>query len=283
MKKTGLGRGINALIPDNHIEEIREIASQKPTEEVELHKIAPKKDQPRKHFNEEQLLELSDSIKVHGVLQPILLRTYKNGYEIIAGERRWRAAQKAGLKTIPAIIRDMNDQTASEIALIENLQREDLNQIEEALALNDLIQMYGFTQEAVAGRIGKSRVYVTNTLRLLKLDPMVIGMITKGEISPGHGRAILALEDVELQRKLAEEIVKKQWSVRETETAIKNILHPQKEKPKAEKSVHIRALEENLTEILGTKVLIQHGDKKGKIEIEYYGEEELERILKILS
>jgi len=283
MKKGGLGRGINALIPENHIEEVREITNNKGTEEIEIHLIAPKKDQPRKNFNKEQLDELSDSIKIHGVLQPILLRPAKKGYELIAGERRWRAAQNAGLKKIPAIIKKLDDQMASEISLIENLQRENLNQIEEALALNDLMRQYGFTQEKLSERINKSRTYVTNTLRLLKLDSYVLQLISDNKISAGHGRTLLSIEDSGLQRKTAEQIIENKWSVRDTESFVKNLLKPKRNKKKKEKSIFIKDLETKMTENLGTKVSIAEGTKKGKIEIEYYGNEELERILNILS
>lgn len=283
MKKSVLGKGLNAIIPENHIEEIKEIAQNKGPEEIEMHLIKPKQDQPRKNFEKERLEELSESIKAHGLLQPIILRKIEKGYEIVAGERRWRAANMAGLKKIPALIRDFTDQGASEVALIENLQREDLNQIEEALALNDLMKLYGFTQETLAKKINKSRTYVTNTLRLLKLDPMIIAWITKGQISAGHGRALLAIEEAELQRKAADEVAKRGLSVRKTEDLVKNLLRVAPKKKTVQKAPHLKEIEEDLTERLGTKVLLKHGDKKGKIEIEYYGEEELHRIFSWFS
>ncbi|RKD31381.1 ParB/RepB/Spo0J family partition protein [Thermohalobacter berrensis] len=287
-KKRGLGKGLSALIPD---EPIKEIGSSNKDKEVvtniDISLIEPNKEQPRREFNKSSIDELAASIKAHGVLQPIIVRKTDGGYQIVAGERRWRAAQKAGLKEIPCIVRDLEQLKSIEIAIIENIQREDLNPIEEALAYKKLIEKYGLTQEETSEIVGKSRSYIANMIRLLKLDNRVIDMILNGEISSGHGKALLPIKDNETQYKIAKTIADKNLSVRETEKLVKKILskdnEDKKDKKKNKKDPVIVEIEERLRKVLGTKVNINKGKKKGKIEIEYYSDEDLERILDILS
>ena len=255
---------------------------------VRLSEVEPNREQPRKVFAEEGLNQLAESIKVHGVIQPLIVQKRDHSYEIIAGERRWRAARMAGLKEVPVVIKDYTDKEILEVSLIENIQREDLNPVEEAKAYQRLLTEYELKQDEVAQRVSKSRTTITNSLRLLKLDERVLSMLSDNEISAGHARALLPLEDGEAQYTLSCRIAKQHLSVRETEREVKKLLHPPKNKePKAEISQALAAIyadmEEKLKSSLGTKVTLNHTDaQKGKIEIEYYSNEELERIFDLL-
>lgn len=255
---------------------------------VKLSKIEPNRSQPRKNFDEEQLQELADSMKRYGVLQPLLVQKRENGFEIIAGERRWRAAKMADLKEVPVVVREYNPQQTMEIALIENVQREDLNPIEEAMAYQQLIQEFNLKQEEIAERVSKSRTTITNSLRLLNLAKEVQQMLVENRLSSGHARALLSLEDQKQQVELAHKIEQNKMSVREVEKAVK--LMGKEKKPKKEKPMDealelvFRDLEERMKTVMGTKVNISRKDKsKGKIEIEYYSESELERIVELIE
>ncbi len=298
-KKSGLGKGLDSLIPSGSIgqpkvetvekvvEKIVEKVVEKPVEvTVRLADIEPNKEQPRKNFNEDALMELSDSIKQFGVIQPLLLQKKDGYYEIIAGERRWRAAKLAGVKEVPAIIKDYSEEEIVEIALIENIQREDLNPIEEALAYRRLIKEYNLKQDVVAEKVSKSRTSITNSMRLLKLADEVQQMVIDEMISSGHARTLLGLEDKELQVKVANMIFDENLSVRETEKLVKQMLNPVQKKEKEEYKDEF--IYENLTDkmksVFGSKVSISRKQKdKGKIEIEYYSTEDLERIVDLIS
>lgn len=284
VKKRGLGRGLSALIPDGNIEEIN---SEDRIEYLDINKLEPNKDQPRTFIDNSSIDELSKSIKEHGVIQPIIVRKKKNGYQIIAGERRWRATRLAGLDKIPCIIKKVEDIKSAEMALIENIQREDLNPIEEAIAYDNISKKYNLTQDDLSKVVGKSRSYITNILRLLKLENEIIDKITEGLLSGGHGKAILMLKDSSLQNEIASEIEKKRLSVRETENLVKKINENDNnkitEKANKYKEPNIQALEEDLMKLLGTKVNVNNKKKKGKIEIEFYNEEDLKRIIDIIT
>jgi len=291
-KKRGLGKGLSALIPDEPINEIEEgVEGNEKVLNIDISLIEPNQEQPRREFDKEALQTLANSIKSYGVLQPIILRKIGAGYQIVAGERRWRATKEAGLKEIPAIVREIEQLKASEIALIENIQREDLNPIEEAYAYKNLVEKYGLTQEEISQAVGKSRSYIANIVRLLNLGDEVITMITNGDITNGHGRSLLAIDDAKIQLEIAKSIVDKGLSVRDTEKLVKDLEEGRKikekqkkqEKNDKEKDPEVVEIEESLRRILGTKVLITSGRKKGKIEIEYYSEEDLDRILDVLS
>lgn len=276
MAKNRLGKGLSALIPNISKDDVdsKEISS------LNINKIYPNAEQPRKIFDKEKLEVLSESIKNYGVLQPIVVKKEEDGYMIIAGERRFRAAKMAGLKEIPAVIKELSQKDIMEIALIENLQREDLNAIEEAIAYKSLIEHYDVTQEDISQAVGKSRPHITNTLRLLNLDDKVIKFIEESQISPGHGKALLRITDKKIQFELAQKIIKDELSVRETEDIAKNMIEKKDIKEnKKSKDPFISNIEEKLRNLFGTKVNILKGKKKGKIEIEYYNEEELENIL----
>lgn len=294
-RKGGLGKGIDSLIPNkvNKPEEKSEaeIKNEKSVEGVliTINKVEPNRDQPRKNFDEDALLELSESIKQFGVLQPLLVQDKKGYYEIIAGERRWRAAKLAGLKEVPVIIKDLTDQEVVEISLIENIQRENLNPIEEAFAYKRLLTEFHLKQDEVAERVSKSRTAVTNSMRLLKLNEKVQQMVIDDMISTGHARALLGINDFEKQYTTAQKIFDEKLSVRETEKLVKKIQqekdNPPKEIPKIDEKMEAiyHDLEERMKEILGTKVAInQKDDKKGKIEIEYYSMDELDRIIDLM-
>ena len=276
-----LGRGLSALIPDINGE-----IDKKDITTIELKNIYPNQDQPRRVFDEEKIKILSESIKNYGVLQPIVLKPDEKGkYMIIAGERRYRASKLARKVDIPAVIKDIPMKDIMEIALIENLQREELNPIEEALAYKSLIKNYSVTQEEISEAVGKSRPHITNTLRLLNLPKQITDMIDRGQITAGHGKAILRLSDENLQIELANKVIAEELSVRATETLAKKISEENiKEVPKKvkEKDVFIVDVEERLRNIFGTKVNISKGKKKGKIEIEYYNEDELNNIVSML-
>lgn len=289
--KKGLGKGLDSLIPSYGEEEQINIAKKTAKAEnkegvvtVKINSVEPNKNQPRKAFNEDALAELADSIKQYGVIQPILVQKRNKYYEIIAGERRWRAAKLAGLKEVPVVIKDYSEQEIVEIALIENIQREDLNPIEEAQAYKRLLNEYNLNQDEVAERVSKSRSAVANSMRLLKLSEEVQNMLIDDLISSGHARTLLAIEDEKLQVEIAEKIMDEKLSVRETEKLVKNITNPKKKKEKEEienKFVY-EDIENRIKEVMGTKVKVNHkASGKGKIEIEYYSDRELERLLDI--
>lgn len=255
---------------------------------VKLSKIEPNEEQPRKKFDEESLQELADSIKEYGILQPLLVKKNGDMYRIIAGERRWRAAKTAGLKEVPVIIREYDRQQSVEIALIENVQRADLNPIEEAFAYQQLMKEFGLKQEEIASRVAKNRATITNSIRLLKLAAPVQKLLIDGQISSGHARALLGIEDAEKQTEVAKSVVEKGLSVREVEKLVKMMSKPPKEKKEKEEerdlSFIFRDLEERMKGIMGTKVMIHQKDKnKGRIEIEYYSSSELERIVELIE
>nr|WP_308691440.1 ParB/RepB/Spo0J family partition protein [uncultured Terrisporobacter sp.] len=275
-----LGKGLSALIP-----EINEEIDKKDIVQIKLSNIRPNKNQPRKEFDEDRIKALSDSIKNVGVLQPIVLKPIEdNNYMIIAGERRYRASILAGKEEIPAIIKDIPIKDIMEIALIENLQREDLNSIEEALAYKNLIEDYKVTQEELSEAVGKSRPYITNTLRLLNLQNKIIKMIENGDITAGHGKALLRIEDKEKQLEVAMRIVEEGLSVRTVENIAKKIIENKEKRKieKKEKDIYIIDAEEKLSNIFGTKVNISMNNKKGKIEISYNNEDELNDILSMI-
>ena len=278
VKKRGLGKGLSALISDDLL--VDESNEKETVEYIDINLISPNKNQPRKNMDKEALKELADSIKVHGLIQPIIIRKVGSKHELIAGERRWRACKMAGLKEIPCIIKDIDDKVSAKYALIENIQREDLNPIEEAVAYKKLMEDYDLTQEEVAKEVGKSRSYIANTVRLLNLHEKIIEYISKGQLTAGHGKALLSIKDEDKQLHAAEEIIKNDLNVRQTED-ITNKKAKKKDK-NSKKEPYIVEVEENLMRILGTKVNLVQGRKKGKIEIEYYDNEDLERIIDIL-
>lgn len=280
-RKFGLGKGLDSLLPAETQEEVRQ------TDKVSINRIKPNKNQPRKHFDDIKLSELTESVKIHGIIQPILVKKDEKGsdFVIVAGERRWRAAKLAGLKEVPVVMMDLDDRKVTELSLIENIQRQDLNPVEEAMAYKKLIDEYGMTQEEVSEKIGKSRVAITNTLRLLNLDERVLEYLIGGVITEGHGRALLALPDGDRQLAACQKAIDEGLSVRALEEYIKN--HDRMKKIRntvKQKDVFIKDLEEKMTHTLGTRVTFRPKTKsKGKIEIEYYSEEDLERILEILK
>lgn len=295
IKKKGLGKGLDSLIPDNNsmksvtsektVESKEEAAAKSGVQVMKINEVEPNRDQPRKNFDEDALLELSDSIKQFGVLQPLLVRKRKDYYEIIAGERRWRAAKLAGVKEVPVIEKEYTDQEILEIGLIENIQRENLNPIEEAIAYKRLLEEFNLKQDEVAERVSKSRTAVTNSMRLLKLSDKVQQMIIDDMISTGHARALLAIDDPELQYTLANKIFDEKLSVRETEKLVKEIKNPKKPKEKkpVANSFIYQDLEEKMKSVFGTKVSIaSKGKGKGKIEIEYYSDDELEHLFDMM-
>ena len=295
IKKKGLGKGLDSLIPDNNsmksvtsektVESKEDAAAKSGVQVMKINEVEPNRDQPRKNFDEDALLELSDSIKQFGVLQPLLVRKRKDYYEIIAGERRWRAAKLAGVKEVPVIEKEYTDQEILEIGLIENIQRENLNPIEEAIAYKRLLEEFNLKQDEVAERVSKSRTAVTNSMRLLKLSDKVQQMIIDDMISTGHARALLAIDDPELQYTLANKIFDEKLSVRETEKLVKEIKNPKKPKEKkpVANSFIYQDLEEKMKSVFGTKVSIaSKGKGKGKIEIEYYSDDELEHLFDMM-
>ena len=302
MAKKGLGKGLGAIFGEDVVkesnEELTKVKRSLPAEEeetkgslmVKISLIEPNRDQPRKDFNEEELQELAESIKNYGVLQPLLVQKKGTSYELIAGERRWRAAKLAGLKEVPVVLREYSKQQAMEIALIENVQRADLNPIEEAQAYQQLVKEFHLTQEEIAARVSKNRATITNAMRLLKLDEEIQNLLIKGAISSGHARAILSLEDKQLQKKAAKEVLDKRLSVRETEKLVKRLARASAEKNERNEkkddalALIFQNLEERMKTIMGTKVSIHNKDRnKGRIEIEYYSEAELERIVEMIE
>lgn len=282
--KRGLGKGLDIMIPQR-LTETDSSGEENVSREtlIPIHEIEPNKSQPRKKFNEDSLQELAESIKQFGVIQPLIVQKKDKFYEIIAGERRWRASRLAGLKEVPVIIKDYSPQEIVEIALIENIQREDLNPIEEAQAYQRLIKEFKLKQDELAVRVSKSRTAITNSLRLLKLDERVQQMLIDDKISSGHARALLSLENMGEQYKTACRVINEKLSVRDTEKLVKQLLERKSEKETAatdESYIIYQALEEKLKNIIGTKVSIHRKQKnKGKIEIEYYSNEDLERII----
>ena len=309
-KARGLGRGLDALFGDVEISpkaensakktakpEKKAKSSKQATEEkadpeegrenkvlyIDINSIKPNESQPRKSFDEEKLEELAASIEEHGLIQPVVLREVKNGYEIVAGERRWRAARIIGLKEIPCILKDLTDEENMLLAIIENMQREDLNPIEEAEGLKKMIDVYGLTQEKVSKSVGKSRPYITNSLRLLKLPETVRQMTAEGKLSTGHARALVSIKDQKLQIKMAQKAVDEDLSVRQME-ALARETKPMPKKRKAErKNADVIRVEDDLKNALGTRVNLNRKGKKGKIEIEFYSDEELERLIDLLK
>lgn len=284
-KKRGLGKGLSALIQDKEkAEELISDVKLNPSEaveEIEISRIIPKSDQPRKIFDEDALNDLKASIKENGVIQPIILRRKDDGYEIIAGERRWRAAKAAGLERIPSIVREIDEETAAKISLIENVQRENLNPIEEAEAYKRLMSEYSLKQEELAKAVGKSRSYISNSIRLLNLDERIIGYIYEGKLTGGHGKALLAIKNREDQLEAANRIIELGMNVREAEEKAKVSKKRSKRNKKA-KELFMIELEEKLMGVLGTKVTLNPGRKSGSIEIEYYDDDDLERLIDLI-
>ncbi len=285
--KKGLGRGLGALLDANSVIETT-TETEKDVKKIKITQIEPNKTQPRSDFDEEKIAELSESIKEYGLLQPIVVKLNKNGfYTIIAGERRWRASRIAGLKEIPAVIKDVSEQTEKEITLIENIQRENLNSLEEAAGIKELIDVYGLTQEEVAKKIGRSRTAVTNILRLLNLPSEIQQILKEEKITQGHARALLSLENDVLAQEVAKQVIAQDMSVRQLENYIaslkkvKNIKKPTKEEIEIQRS--IKALEESLSSELGTKIRIINKKNKGKIEIPYSSTEDFERIIALIK
>ena len=289
-KKFGLGKGLNALIPEDTV--ILEPKKGKDKNDdngyslIDINLIKSNESQPRKSFDDEKIMELAESIKSNGIIQPLILRKDKDEYIIVAGERRWRAAKYIGIKEIPSVIMDLTEKQILEISLIENIQREDLNSIEEAIAYKKLISDFDLTQEQLSKRIGKSRVAITNTMRLLNLSEDVQQYIIEGVISEGHGRALLAITDSKLQCELAQNVIDDKLSVRELEFLIRKLKtksEPSKSKAKKESNPYYKEVIEKLENYFGTKVNVTNKNNKGKIEIEYYSEEDLQRILEIIN
>lgn len=296
--KRGLGKGLGALIPEGEdkapektkvVEKIveKKVVVKEPAEVyLKINEVEPNRDQPRTRFDEDALHELADSIKQYGIIQPLIVKKREDYYEIIAGERRWRAAKIAGLKQVPVVIKDYSEQQIMEVALIENIQREDLNPIEEAQAYQRLIKEYNLKQDEVAEKVSKSRTAITNSMRLLKLDERVQKMLVDEMISSGHARALLGIEDGEKQYNIALKVFDERLSVREVEKLVKNINKPEKRKEVIlpENDFVYRDMEEKLKEAVGTKVVINNkNNNKGKIEIEYYSQDDFERIVELLK
>ena len=277
----GLGKGLGALLGDFNEEPLEKSAYQM----LPIYKVEPNPDQPRQDFDEEELQALADSIDVHGIIQPLTVRELPSGYyQIIAGERRWRAARIAGLSDVPAVIMEADDRKVKELALIENLQRQDLNPVEEALGYQSLMEEYGLTQEETAKRVGKSRPAVANALRLLSLCPDVMEMLRKGDLTPGHARAILTLKTEKQQKEAARKIMALSLSVRQAETLCKNMAKEVPVKPESDviRVDYVAECEKQLSKQLGRGVKIINGKRKGKFELEFYGQEDLQHLLEAL-
>jgi ParB family chromosome partitioning protein len=273
-KRSALGKGLGALIP-----EVETVQTNDGVVEVDINDIEPNEEQPRKKFDDEKMQELAESIKEHGVVQPVIVKKQGDTYKLIAGERRWRAARIAGLKKIPVITRDFTEKEIMEISLIENIQREDLNPMEEALAYKKLLDEFKLTQEEISQRIGKSRPAVANILRLLNLDERVKNYVMDDVLSQGHARPIGALSDKNMQYEVAKKVIDESLNVRQTEKLVKVFLKGKKQKHTKRLEPHLTEIQEQLKNILGTKVSISYGRKKGKIEIEYYSNDDLQRIM----
>ena len=298
-KKRGLGRGLDALfadaapvleeentaVIDEVFEKEEEVDSGDRVHYIDIDDIKPNPNQPRKKFNAKRLEELSQSIQDNGVIQPLVVQRKGSGYELVAGERRWRASRLAGLKKVPCLIREFDEKQNLIVTIIENMQREDLDPIEEANGLQQMIHKFGFTQEQVSESLGKSRAYIANSVRLLKLPEDVQKKVSEGKISAAHGRTLLSLEDPRKQRMLAERIEKEELSVRTVEEIVKKLKEGGKKetkKPEKTKSSEILTVENDLRDLIGTKVSIVQGKKKGKIELEYYSIDELNRLIDLL-
>ena len=282
MAKAKLGRGLGSLFDEPVIAENTDTV-----ETLRITLVEPNKNQPRHQFDNDKIEELAESIKEHGVIQPIIVARNDDRYKIVAGERRWRAAKKAGLKEIPAVIRNYSEFEIAQIALIENLQRENLNPIEEALGYQTLMNKFSMTQEDVSDKIGKSRSAIANAVRLLSLDEPIRQKLISGEISSGHARALLSVESPKARLALLESIIEKGLNVRQTEALAKQLqkAKPKKKTPVIDEQVQaqLAILEDRLSTKLGTKVTLHHDNKKGKIEIEYYGNRDLDRIISIIE
>lgn len=304
MAKKGLGRGLESLFSvyrdpevdtenvNDKIDDVPEVKVVKmasvgekingeAVEQIEIGKIDPNKNQPRKVFDETALNELASSIKIHGIIQPIVLNKVGDRYMIIAGERRWRAAQIAGLKTVPAIIKNYDARQIKEISIIENLQREDLNPMEAARAIKELMEEYGWTQEVVADRLGKSRPVIANTIRLLNLEPEVIDMIEKGKLSAGHARSLVAVNNRDAQIKLAKQVCEKKLTVRDLEKAVKQ--GKSGKNSKSSQSIELKELIHDMQKVFGTKVSALGSDQRGRIYIDYYSTEDLQRVFELVE
>ncbi len=277
----GLGKGINALFNNIDLEQGEVI------KEIDLKELRPNPYQPRKVFSEESIEELKQSILLHGILQPIIARKSIKGYEIVVGERRYRAAVEASFKTVPVVVRELNEQQMMELAILENLQREDLNPIEEAFAYQMLLERLNLTQDELAKRLGKSRPHITNHVRLLSLPEEIRDLISEGKLSMGHGRALLSLKNKELLKSVVEKIMKEKMNVRQLEQYIHqlngDVPRETKTKEQQKKDVFIKQRETNLRERLGTTVTIKQSKKKGKIEIEFFSQEDLDRIMELIT
>lgn len=294
-KNRGLGRGLDALCADrapivnpDAEETVETTVEEKKVSDnsivyININDIKPNENQPRKVFNEEKISELADSIIEHGIIQPLVVRKHGRGYEIVAGERRWRASRKAELKEVPCIIRDFTDEENMLVAIIENMQREDLNPIEEAEGINQMIKTYGLTQEEVSKSVSKSRPYITNALRLLKLPENVQSLVTEGRISSGHARALIPVTDNKVQQDICDRIINEGLSVRKVEEIVSDLGKPRKKHVKKVKSADTVHVENELKNIYGTKVNIKEKGKKGTIELEYYNHDELNRLIELLK
>ena len=305
VNKKGLGRGLDALFAtfDDNEEEVVETKQEQPKEvvkevvkvvekqgdgvvELDIKKVDPNKDQPRKSFDASSLKELSESIKQHGVIQPIVVNEQGDRYMIIAGERRFRASLAAGLKTIPAVIKHYNDRQIKEISIVENLQREDLNPIEAARAIKELMEEYNFTQETVADRIGKSRPAIANTLRLLTLAPEVVSLVEKNKLSAGHARCLVVVENQQKQAEFANKACDGKMNVRDLEKLVKDYLNPKPVKPKTRintQSLELKELVRDMERVFKTKVTILGNDKKGRIYLDYFNRDDLDRIAELIE
>ena len=286
MKKTGvLGKGLSSLIPENDFQD----SNNEQVISIDINLIKPNKDQPRKHFDNEKLIELANSIKEHGIIQPIVVRKENQFYVIIAGERRWRAAKLLNLKEVPIIIKELSDVEVVQISLIENIIREDLNPIEEATAYNKLLNDFNLTQEEISKQVSKSRSAIANSLRLLNLDERIQGYLIEGVLSEGHGRAILALENKEDQYVVAQKVIDENLNVRQTELLVRSYYKDDNNKykkinNKSENDIYYKDIRTKLENHFNTKVCISNNSKNnGKIEIEYYSPEDLQRIIEILN
>jgi len=286
--KGGLGKGLDALFPSNVNVDILSTDQKDAIVELKINDVEPDVNQPRKEFNDNKMQELVDSIKEHGVIQPIIVAKKDNFYQIIAGERRWRASKAAGLKTIPAIVRSYDEKKTREVSLIENIQRQDLNPVETAKAIKELMEQHNMTQEEISKTLGKSRPSIANTLRILNLDERIQKMIQMGKISEGHARTIASIDNPAKQYKLALDIVNMDMSVRDAEKYVQGIKEPNSKKknkaPKGKLEVFAKDIENQMKKALGTKVTLDAKTKnKGKIIIEYFSEDELERILDVMN
>ena len=282
-KKGGLGKGFDALFADNSVEEVD---SSSGVIKLRLHDIEPNKNQPRQIFDDDALSELADSIREHGVLQPLIVRPLADGsYQLVAGERRWRASRLAGLSEVPVIVKTLTDSEVAVIALIENLQREDLNPIEEAEGISRLIEEYSFTQEQAADKLGKSRSAVTNTLRLMSLPEKVRGLVCDDFLTAGHARALLGLQDKGIIEEIADEVIAKKLSVRETEKLVKQMNAFSEKAPKKIKrrDTYYDEVELSLSDILGRKVVVKESGKGGKVEFEFFDKEDLGKLAKLFE